>query len=116
TCQSTTNLGGSSGTIRGPGYPGNYPNNAVYCWRIYVPLNYVVRLNISTLNMEVCTGCNCDSIEVFNGYSESSSRIGKICSKSLLANSSGQYLFVKFTSDATGTGTAFTASYYRLAK
>jgi cubilin len=116
TCQSTSSLQSSSGTIRGPGYPGNYPNNAVYCWRIYVPSNYVVRLTINTLNMEVCTGCSCDSIELFNGYSESSSRIGKVCSKSWHVTSSGRYLFVKFTSDSTGTGTAFTASYYRLYK
>jgi hypothetical protein len=66
--------------------------------------------------MEVCSGCSCDSIEVFDGYSTSSPRSVKICYSSYHATSSGQYLFVKFTSDGTGTGTAFTASYYRLEK
>ena len=64
--------------------------------------------------MEVCSGCDCDSIEVFDGYSDRYSRsLGKFCNRNWEVKSSGQYLFVKFTSDASGTGDAFTASYYR---
>ena len=115
-CQSLSTLQSSSGTITGPGYPGSYPNNVVYCWRIYAPSGYVVRLQIHLLNMEACPSCSCDSIEVFNGYSESYSRIGKFCSGSWQRTSTGRYLFVKFKSDAARSGTAFTANYYRLAK
>ena len=115
-CQSLSTLRYTSGTIRGPGYPGKYPNNAVYCWRIYVPQYYVVKLNINYLYMESCSGCSCDSVEVFDGYSVLSSSLGKYCSRSWRVTSSGQYLFVKFTSDASGTGTAFSASYYRVVR
>ena len=115
-CQWLTTLQRSSGTITGPGYPGSYPNNVVYCWRISAPSGYVIRLKIPLLNMEVCSSCRCDSIEVFNGYSEFSSLFRKICSSSWQMTSTGQHLFVKFTSDAVKSGTAFTANYYRLAK
>ena len=115
-CLTTTSLQLSSSlqrTLRGPGYPFNYPNNALYCWRIYAPTGYVVKLTISSLNMEVCSGCSCDSIQIFNGYSEFSSSLGKFCSGSWKITSSGRYLYLKFTSDATGTGTPFTVYYYR---
>jgi hypothetical protein len=65
--------------------------------------------------MEVCPECRCDSIEVFDGYSESSRSLGKFCSRSWQLTSSGQYLFVKFKSDVSGNGSAFTAGYQRLA-
>lgn len=115
-CLNTTTLQVSSSlqrTLRGPGYPFNYSNNALYCWRIYAPTGYVVKLTISSLSMEVCPRCSCDSIQIFDGFSEISSSLGKFCSGSWKRTSSGRYLYLKFTSDATGTGTAFTVYYYR---
>ncbi|CAB3997994.1 deleted in malignant brain tumors 1 -like, partial [Paramuricea clavata] len=113
TCRSISTLRLPSGNIKGPGYPGRYPNNTAYCWRIYVPRYYVVKLNINYLNMEACSGCTCDSVEVFDGPSERSKSLGKYCARSWRVTSSGQYLFVKFTSDSEVTGDAFSASYYK---
>ena len=64
--------------------------------------------------MEVCSGCSCDSVQVFNGYSQYSSTLGKFCTGRWKMSSSGSHLFVKFTSDASGSGRGFTASYYRV--
>ena len=115
-CQSTLTLESSSGTLRSPGYPGRYPNNKVHFWCIHVPANNVVKLTIKSLNMETCLGCTCDSVEVFDGSSESSKSLGKFCSGGSKLTSSGRYLHVKFTSDASGTGDVFTASYCRKEK
>ncbi|CAB4041817.1 bone morphogenetic 1-like, partial [Paramuricea clavata] len=115
-CQSTPTLQSKNGTIKGPGYPDRYPNNAASCWRIYVPENNVIKLIIHRLDLESCSGCACDSVEVFDGYSESSRSLGKFCSGNRILTSSGRNLFVKFTSDRSVNGDAFTASYYKEAK
>ena len=114
----TTSLESSSfsRTLQGPNYPFNYPNNALYCWRIYAPSGYVIKLTFSSLDMEVCSGCSCDSIQFFDGYSEFSSSLGKFCRGGSTITSSGRYLYVKFTSDATGIGSSFALSYYRKLK
>ena len=104
-----------SRTLRGPGYL-YYPNNALYCRRIYAPTGYVIKLTFSSLDMEVCPGCSCDSIQFFDGYSEFSSSLGKFCRGGSNVTSSGRYLYLKFTSDATGTRTSFAFSYYRKLK
>ena len=101
-----------TGTIRGPGWPSRYPNNALKCWRIKSRhTTKVVRLTISTLSMQSCSGCSCDSIEVFDGSSVYSRSLGKFCSGRRVVTSTGQYLYVKFSSDSTTTGNAFTATY-----
>ena len=73
--------------------------------------NHVVKLKINTLNMEACSKCDCDSIEVFDGPDVYSTRLGKFCSGSWSLTSSAQYLFVMFTSDSARTGNAFTVTY-----
>ena len=73
----------------------------------------MVKLNINYLNMEACPECKCDSVEVFDGPSERSKKLGKYCARSWLVTSSGQYLFVKFMSDYAVTGDAFSASHYK---
>ena len=101
-----------NGTIRGPGWPSRYPNNALKCWRIKsLYTTKVVRLTIETLSMQFCSGCSCDSIEVFDGSSVYSTSLGKFCSGRRVITSTGQYLYVKFSSDSTITGNAFTATY-----
>ena len=113
---STTYLS-SSGTIKSPGWPSKYSNNVVKCWRIDARLtNYVVKLTISSLKLQFCSGCSCDSIEVFDGSSQSFKSLGKFCTGSRLITSSGRYLYVKFTSDSTQTGNAFSAFYTAIPK
>ena len=111
-CPTYTLLTSSSGTIRGPGWPGSYPNNALKCWRIYAPTtNHMVKLKINTLNLEACSRCSCDSIEVFDGADVYSTSLGKFCTGSWSLNSSSRYLYVMFTSDSARTGNAFTVTY-----
>ena len=89
----------------------------MHCWRIITTsTNYVVKFTIHSLFMDVCAFCGCDAVQVFNGYSESSSSIGKFCYRSWPIASSGRYLFVKFTSDGFGVGAAFSASFKAAAK
>ena len=66
--------------------------------------------------MEVRHACSCDSVEVFDGNSESSGSLGKFCSGSWKRTSFGRSLFAKFTSDESNVGDAFIASYHRVAE
>ncbi|XP_028397435.1 bone morphogenetic protein 1-like isoform X2 [Dendronephthya gigantea] len=112
TCNTTTHYRNGNGTIYGPGWPFQYPNNVSKCWRIEAPFtNHVVKLNIDTLDMEACSLCGCDYIEVFNGYDEYSLSFGRLCSRSWQFTSTGRYFYLTFTSDGSRNGKAFTASY-----
>lgn len=116
-CSYTTTLNSNAGTIYSPNYPKNYGNNIARCWRFNsLSSNYKIRFTMNSLNLERCPECNCDSIEIFDGSSQSSRSLGKYCSGNIDLTSSSSYMFVKFTSDSSGFGEKFSASYLRVAK
>lgn len=87
------------------------------CWRIYAPnSNSKVKLTVTSLNMESCDECSCDSIEVFDGSSTSSTSLGKFCAGNVRVVSSSRYLYVKFRADSSRRGNAFTMSYTAVTK
>ncbi|PVD25562.1 hypothetical protein C0Q70_13218 [Pomacea canaliculata] len=100
-----------------PEYPNNYSNNALYRWQLEVKdAAYVIHVVFTTIDIEQCSGsiCNCDYLELFDGPSEMSSRIVRLCSSSPMMSdlySSGSSLYIKFVSDASRTGTGFTLTY-----
>ena len=116
-CTHTTTLTDSSGTIYSPNYPFKYSNNIARCWRVYsYSSSYLIRLTSSSLNLESCSRCTCDFIEVFDGYSKSSKSLGKYCTRSFTLNSSASYLYIKFNSNSAVKGNSFSISYVRVAK
>ena len=111
-CLTYTSLSSLSGSIRSPGWPFQYSNEVAKCWRISAPRsNYVVTFTINSLNLQYCAGCSCDSVEFFDGYGVSSTSLGKFCTGNVRVVSSGQHLYVKFTSDSSQRGNSFTATY-----
>jgi cubilin len=56
-----------SGTFNSPGYPGDYPNNAVCSWEIEAPPEYRIRLTFPDFRLEPSSNCEKDFVEVYDG-------------------------------------------------
>ncbi|XP_031972413.1 LOW QUALITY PROTEIN: deleted in malignant brain tumors 1 protein-like [Corvus moneduloides] len=101
-----------SGSIQSPGYPNSYPNNAYCVWRIQLwdPARRI-QLQFTDVQLESST-CSYDAIEVYDGGSPQSQRLGLVCSNDhRVFNSSGPRLTVLFRSDGSVTRRGFHAYY-----
>ncbi|XP_017602355.1 PREDICTED: deleted in malignant brain tumors 1 protein [Corvus brachyrhynchos] len=101
-----------SGSIQSPGYPSSYPNNAYCVWRIQLwdPARRI-QLQFTDVQLESST-CSYDAIEVYDGGSPQSQRLGLVCSNDhRVFNSSGPRLTVLFRSDGSVTRRGFHAYY-----
>ncbi|XP_028391996.1 dorsal-ventral patterning tolloid-like protein 1 [Dendronephthya gigantea] len=108
----------SYSNIRSPGYPGKYPENLDCTWTKSSSLD-IVRLDISSLDLEQCSRCTCDYVEVFDGDSKSSKSLGKYCTGSVYLVSTGRYLTVAFHTDHTKgqrANTGFQANSYSISR
>ncbi|XP_053804714.1 deleted in malignant brain tumors 1 protein-like [Vidua chalybeata] len=105
-------LQGLSGTIQSPGYPSSYPDNSYCVWRIRLrdPARRI-QLQFTDVELEGST-CTYDAIEVFDGGSLQSGRLGLVCRNDhRVFNSSGNQLTVLFHSDSSVTRRGFHAYY-----
>ncbi|XP_071111755.1 bone morphogenetic protein 1-like isoform X2 [Haliotis cracherodii] len=71
--------------------------------------NIDIRMNLS--HFQYSEGCVTDYIEVFDGYRESDTSLGKWCEGDISFFSSGDYLFIKFHSDINSDGSSFEIEY-----
>ncbi|XP_046376117.2 bone morphogenetic protein 1-like isoform X2 [Haliotis rufescens] len=71
--------------------------------------NINIRMNLS--HVQYSEGCVTDYIEVFDGYQVSDPSLGKWCEGDISLYSSGEYLFIKFHSDANSAGSSFEIEY-----
>ena len=94
-------LEGSSGTLKSPLYPSNYPPNITCTWVITVPDGKIVKLTFNSFQLEYERHCFDDYVEVLDGKSDTSDSKGKYCgvSKPDDIRSSARYLRVHFRSD-----------------
>ena len=109
-------LTGFSGSLSSPNYPSNYPNGQTCRWIITVPEGYRILLSFQTFQLETCffaSVCSCDHVEVRDGGSEDSSKLGKFCGavKPAPVHSSGRSMWVEFDSDFTRNEKGFLATY-----
>lgn len=101
--------------IASPDYPNNYGDNNNCVWRINDPNRLSqIKLEFNAFDLEQSSSCKYDSVEVRDGWSDSSSSrlIGKFCgSKSprTVYAFSGE-MEVKFTTDRSVTKTGFHAN------
>ncbi|XP_032551111.1 deleted in malignant brain tumors 1 protein-like [Chiroxiphia lanceolata] len=105
-------LQGLWGSIKSPGYPNSYPNNARCVWRIQLwdPARRV-ELRFSDVELEG-SSCSYDAIEVFDGGSPGGRLLGTVCTNtSRVFTSSGHQLTVLFHSDISITRRGFLAYY-----
>ncbi|GFS02438.1 Tolloid-like protein 1, partial [Elysia marginata] len=102
---------GTSGTVRSPNYPSNYPNNARCQWVIRTSPGTRVRLSFTYFRLESCPS---DYLIVRDGSSSSSSLIGRLCGsytpRPIVA--SGNVMYLQFYTDGSVTYRGFSASYY----
>ncbi|XP_040002652.1 ovochymase-2 [Xiphias gladius] len=105
-------LQGDRGDLMTPGFPEqNYPNGALYQWRITVPEGERVRLTFTSFDLfpEVCG----DYVQVYDGHKAGSSLMGKFCGRTMPKpmESSSNTMVVLFKSDNMVTSKGFKATY-----
>ena len=103
-----------SGSFASPNHPGCYPNNQYCTWLIEAPQGQYIYLHFSSFHLEyVSASCPWDFVEIFDGYSDSSSKIIKACGQLApwTVYSSGRFLLVKFHSDGIIMMPGFSALY-----
>ncbi|XP_061536464.1 ovochymase-2 [Phycodurus eques] len=111
----TSEIAGGGGSLHGdrgdlltPGFPEqNYPNGALYQWKISVPEGERVRLTFTSFDLvpEVCR----DFVQVYDG----SLSLGKFCGGALPepVESSTNTMMVRFKADSTKSSKGFHATY-----
>ncbi|BHF63132.1 Bone morphoproteintic protein 1 [Sparganum proliferum] len=87
--------------IASPGFPNEYPLNSKCVWKIQVPAGYHAVFTLEIFELEDMYGCPFDYLEVYDGPSESSSRLQKVCGSKIPAPfvSTTNVMTVKFVSD-----------------
>nr|XP_039258011.1 CUB and sushi domain-containing protein 3-like [Styela clava] len=103
-----------AGEIYSPNYPNNYPNGADIFWLIAYPTENVVRLDMLDYDMEEC----CDHLIIYDGMNKTApvlatfdgTFIGHVSS----IVSTGEAMFLRFTSDCLVSGKGFRASYINI--
>lgn len=105
-----------NGSIHSPGYPYHYDDYENCQWRIIAPFGNKVLLYFTVFEVEDDSECGYDSVELFNGLDNSSSRLSKSCGSRLPlpVNSSSRYMYIRFKSDSSVTQKGFVAHYRKL--
>ncbi|XP_072033776.1 uncharacterized protein [Amphiura filiformis] len=115
-CPAAISTSPSSGRITSPGYPENYPINRVCQWTLSVPQGYILVLDFDFIDIETNEpGTQCfDFIEVYDGpiASRDVARLTLCGSRDPDPfTSTGNNLFIRFTSDFSVTRRGFRAVY-----
>jgi len=103
------------GTISSPYYNQTYPADSLCEWHLQAQeAGQVIELKFFDMEVEQCTSCTCDAIEVYDGATADATLIDTFCGVTTPAASvisTGQDLYVRFRSDATGQLKGFLARY-----
>ncbi|GFQ96473.1 cubilin, partial [Trichonephila clavata] len=102
------------GSIVSPNYPQPYPYSADCEWLIQTSAGSLISVSVVDVDIEEHQQCLYDYLQIFDGPTENSKTLLKICNNqqspgSLL--SSGNSALVRFRSDNTHTGGGFHLSY-----
>ncbi|XP_017269603.1 cubilin [Kryptolebias marmoratus] len=110
-CGGQLMTGESPGFFFSPGWPESYPPNQECTWVIRSP-NSIVELNILSLDMEG-PPCYYDSLTVRDGASSQSPPLVTTCGREPPSSlhSTGDSMFIHFSSDSIISGKGFNASY-----
>jgi len=101
--------GSSIKSISSPGYPQNYPHNAVKSWNISVEEGEKLKLTFKTFDVEASQDSCWDWLEIH--YSSNSSKLcGQEIPNPIISDTNTMYL--KFRSDETGSREGFLAEYF----
>ena len=107
----------SSGSISSPNYPQTYPSSSYCVWHIDAKAGKQVDFTFNHMDLEDCSDCACDYIELRDGPDESSPVIAKKCGNSLPGGefvSTGEQMTVIFRSDGRDNFIGFDATFDEL--
>ncbi|CAL1282886.1 unnamed protein product [Larinioides sclopetarius] len=105
------------GSIVSPNYPQPYPYNADCEWLIQVSAGSLISLSIVDIDIEEHRECRYDYIQVFDGPTENSKSLLRICNNRQIPGSltsTGNSLLIRFRSDFSEEAGGFHLSYQTL--
>ncbi|XP_053545306.1 astacin-like metalloendopeptidase [Bombina bombina] len=102
-----------SGTFKSPGFPKAYLPQLKCLWKIIAPEGYLIKLEISSFELEYYKYCRHDYVAIFDGEDTTSRHLAKYCGtpKIPVEISSGNKLLVMMRTDYSGELSGFQASY-----
>ncbi|XP_044127238.1 embryonic protein UVS.2-like [Bufo gargarizans] len=106
-------LNEKNGSLTSANYPSAYPNNASCVWLIRTPSDQVA-LNFVAFDVQSSPNCISDYIRIYDGPTKRDPLVlDRTCGTVLIPPiiASTNQLLVEFSSDSSGTGVGFTASY-----
>ncbi|KAE8596094.1 hypothetical protein XENTR_v10015965 [Xenopus tropicalis] len=97
-----------------PGWPNNYASYLDCTWVIKAP-GSTVELNILSVDIEKHRSCNYDKLVIRDGDNNNSPQLAVVCGKGVPGpiRSSGDSMFIRFSTDGSVSGTGFNASYHK---
>lgn len=97
-----------------PGWPGQYDNRVDCTWIIYAP-GSTVELNIISMDIESQLMCDYDRLIIRDGETNVSPILAVLCGRDIPGpiRSTGEYMYIRFTSDGSITGAGFNASFHK---
>nr|XP_020016661.1 cubilin-like [Castor canadensis] len=97
-----------------PGWPENYYNAVDCTWLIYAP-DSTVELNILSLDIEPHRTCAYDRLMIRDGDNSRAQQLAVLCGREIPGpiRSTGEYMFIRFTSDLSVVGAGFNASFHK---
>jgi len=106
-------LTGEKGEISSPNYPAFYPPNSDCIWVIKPASGRPVQLSFKSFNLEAESRCGYDFVELRDGESRQSTRLGKFCGSTLpnMEFSNRGTLWIRFKSDSSTNDAGFLASW-----
>ncbi|CAG5044806.1 unnamed protein product [Parnassius apollo] len=110
-------LYGASGVIKSPGYPFSYPENRVCEYIISTTPGKAIQLSFQDFDIENNRYSNCqyDNVEIRDGPDVNSTLLGTFCGGSEhippIQTSTFNYMYIRFKSDMSVSGTGFYANY-----
>uniref|UniRef100_A0A3P8SBQ9 CUB and zona pellucida-like domains 1, tandem duplicate 1 n=1 Tax=Amphiprion percula TaxID=161767 RepID=A0A3P8SBQ9_AMPPE len=99
-----------SGTFSSPNHPDHYDDNSYCVWQLRAAHDQRIYLTFDFVRLENC--CGCDYISVYDGSSEYSGLLGKVCNGSVASFfSTYTYMTVVFRTDISVVARGFRAEF-----
>ncbi|KAL0627634.1 Cubilin [Plecturocebus cupreus] len=97
-----------------PGWPDSYSNRVDCTWLIQAP-DSTVELNILSLDIESHRTCAYDRLVIRDGDNSLAQQLAVLCGREIPGpiRSTGEYMFIRFTSDFSVTRAGFNASFHK---
>ena len=108
-------LQNKQGVIKSPNHPQNYPNNVVCTWRIEAQDGYNILLQVKSFQLDGRSpDCKHDALLIYDGRNDTADSFqSPYCDREIFSSlkSSGNFLFLKFTTDSFQTFPGFKIEY-----